>query len=115
MEEVWKSVVGYEGYYEVSNLGRVRRVTNKNNLLVPNTLPYGYLQVCLSVNAVRKQHRIHRLVAEAFLPNPNNLPIVNHKDWNPSNNRVDNLEWCDVKYNNSYRRVSLSKIQGGTT
>lgn len=110
MKEDWKPIEGYEGFYEVSNLGRVRslpRVTRSNilkgTILKPNITPYGYQQICLCRNGIRKQHKIHRLVANAFIPNPNNLPAINHKDWNTSNNNVDNLEWCDTQYNNSHR------------
>lgn len=61
-----------------------------------------YKAVTIKINGKYRIQSVHRLVAEAFIPNPNNLPFVNHKDENPSNNKVDNLEWCDAKYNNSY-------------
>lgn len=61
-----------------------------------------YLRYCLSLDGVKLDHKIHRLVAIAFIPNPNNYPMVNHKDENPKNNCVENLEWCDAKYNNNY-------------
>lgn len=118
MQEIWKSVHNYEGYYEVSNLGRVRSVDRiifrKNGTKLPlksHILPqqqyYGNsiiprLRVNLCKNGVNKVFNVHRLVAEAFIPNPNNLPQVNHKDENPLNNNVNNLEWCDNVYNHNY-------------
>lgn len=110
MIEEWRPVVGYEGLYEVSNTGRVRSVDryvktcygsyrlHKGKVLSPGIRPDGYLVVSLQY----RMFRVHRIVAEAFLPNPDNLPQVNHKDEDKSNNRVDNLEWCTAKYNNNY-------------
>jgi len=117
-EEIWKDVNGYEGLYEVSNIGRVRSlprevyVGGKTNICIragrvlkqghAHGRHYKYLLVCLCKDQQRSMKRVHRLVAEAFIPNPDNLPMVNHKDENPSNNRVDNLEWCTAKYNSNY-------------
>ena len=98
-EEIWKPIKGYEDYYEVSNLGRVKSL--RNNLimkLVPSGKK-GYLGINLRVNGTSKSFRINRLVAETFIPNPNNLPEVNHKDYDKTNNCVDNLEWCTHEYN----------------
>lgn len=119
-QEVWKPVVGYEGYYEVSNLGRIksveRTVIMKNGVLRPiherimrpSAQKTGYLNITLSKCGELQRHvRVHRLVAEAFIPNPNNLPEVNHKDENKQNNRADNLEWCDRRYNNIYGTAKL--------
>ena len=100
MEE-WKNVIGYEGLYEVSDKGNVRNV-RRNTLLKLTKTYYGYIQVNLYKNGIRTGLRVHRLVAQAFLPNPDNLPEINHKDEDKTNNRVDNLEWCDRKYNNNY-------------
>ena len=100
MEE-WKNVIGYEGLYEVSNKGNVRNV-RRNTLLKLSKTNDGYIQVHLYKNGIRTGFKVHRLVAEGFLPNPNNLPEVNHKDENPINNSVNNLEWCDHKYNVNY-------------
>ena len=100
MEE-WKEIPGYEGLYEVSNMGNVRNV-RRNTLLRLSKDCYGYTQVSLYKNSIRTGLRVHRLVAQAFLSNPDNLPQVNHKDEDKSNNRVDNLEWCDSKYNLNY-------------
>lgn len=108
MIEEWKPVVGYEGLYEVSSLGRVRSLDrfyyrlHKGKVLSPTKDRYGYLTVTLNCNGKSKTIKIHRLVAQAFIENPDNLPQVNHKDENPSNNNVDNLEWCTAKYNNNY-------------
>lgn len=116
--EIWKPVMGYEGLYEVSNLGRVRSLErwrnakngskslHKGKVMKNHYADNGYIRVLLNDGVEKKRHLIHRLVAQAFLPNPDNLPIVNHKDENKSNNSVDNLEWCDDKYNTRY---SLAK------
>ena len=100
MEE-WKNVIGYEGLYEVSNKGNVRNV-RRNTLLKLSKNRYGYIQVYLYKNGIRTVFRVHRLVAEAFIPNPDNLPQINHKNEDKSNNCVENLEWCTAKYNNNY-------------
>ena len=112
-EEIWKDVVGYEGYYQVSNMGRVKSLERKckccgnstrtirSKILKPGN-DKGYLKVNLHKDNKTKQHTVHRLVAIAFLPNENNYPCVNHKDENPSNNNVSNLEWCSYEYNNNY-------------
>lgn len=112
--EEWKDIEGYEGLYQVSNLGNVKslektRIGNggsivpvKERILKASKDSKGYLQVKLFKDEKPKTYKVHRLVASAFLPNPDNLPQVNHKDENPSNNRVDNLEWCSAKYNSNY-------------
>lgn len=94
--EVWKPVVGYEGLYEVSNFGRVRKLEYR---LMSGHNHKGYTRVHLTKDGEKKNVFVHRLVAEAFLPNPDSYPIINHKDERPGNNRVDNLEWCDHKHN----------------
>lgn len=102
-KEYWKPVVGYEGLYEVSNWGRVKSLKfGKERILKPCTNRYGYLFVKLCKDGKVKPFTVHRLVAEAFLPNPDNLPQVNHKDENKQNNIVSNLEWCSAQYNNTY-------------
>lgn len=115
MEEIWKDVVHYEGLYEVSNLGRVRAkdryVDSAPNIgkryAYGHIMPqfdnsHGYLFVILYKYGKGKREYVHRLVAMAFIPNPDNLPQVNHKDEVKSNNEVSNLEWCTCKYNNNY-------------
>ena len=107
MEEIWKPI-GYEGY-EVSNLGRVKSYKyDKINGKIMN--PYkntkGYLQIDLQLDGRKRENRVHlsvhRLVAISFIPNPDNLPQVNHKDEDKTNNCVDNLEWCTNDYNAHY-------------
>lgn len=114
MQEIWKDIQGYEGYYQVSNLGRVKSLRS-NTILKINDIKGGYSQVGLSINGKQKTKRIHRLVATAFLDNEFNLTQINHKDKNRHNNRVDNLEWCDYKYNIQYsraRKVNQYDMQG---
>ena len=100
MEE-WRAVPDYEGLYEVSNKGNVRNV-RRNTLLRLQKTNNGYIQVWLYKNGIRTGLRVHRLVAKAFLLNPENLTEVNHKDEDKTNNNVDNLEWCNRKYNVNY-------------
>lgn len=101
MEEIWRPVVGYENLYSVSNYGKVYSFI-KNRVLSAKSNGRGYLQIELTKDKKQKMHYVHRLVAQAFLDNPNNLPEVNHKDENAQNNCVCNLEWCSTKYNLSY-------------
>lgn len=104
--ETWKSVVGYEGLYEVSDLGRVRSLVKRNRwkpgILKPGKNTHGYLQVLLCKDGKRKNMKVHRLVAEAFIPNPNHLDTVNHKDEVKTNNTVSNLEWMTIADNVAY-------------
>jgi hypothetical protein len=119
MTDIFRDIKDYEGMYKVSNLGRVKSLGNggsykTSRILKPVEIEKGYFQVGLSKNGKTKMCYVHRLVAEAFLPNPENLPEVNHKDENKTNNFVflnedgtvnkekSNLEWCDRKYNNNY-------------
>lgn len=106
MDEEWRDVVGYEGLYKVSNLGNVYSYYVNRNLKGGYTLD-GYRYVALRKDNVRKNKFVHRLVGIAFIDNPNNLPLINHKDENPRNNCVDNLEWCDHEYNNTYNNVHI--------
>ena len=109
MEEIWRDIKGYEGLYQVSNLGNVKSL-HYNKTKIPKLLRIyknsnndsGYYLTSLNKNGIRKNFFIHRLVAEAFISNPNNLPCVNHIDEDKSNNKVDNLEWCSYKYNVNY-------------
>ena len=96
--EVWKDVFGYEGLYQVSNLGRVKSLKyGKERILKPLKDGGGYIFVHLCKNGERKMYKIHRLVAFTFLTNPQNLSDVNHKDEDKTNNSVQNLEFCDKK------------------
>ena len=99
--EIWRDVVGYEGLYKVSNLGNVKKCLS-GRILKSSNDKYGYKQIHLCKNGVQKTYKVHRLVAQAFLPNPNNLPQVNHKDENKLNNNVSNLEFCTNYYNRHY-------------
>ena len=112
-KEIWKDIPGYEGFYQASTEGRVRSVDRivkkwdgkklvKGRVLIPATNLHGYLFVELFKDGVGKIKTIHRVVAETFLPNPDSLPQINHKDEDKTNNRVDNLEWCDMAYNIGY-------------
>lgn len=108
--EIWKDVAGYEGFYQVSNLGRVKSLSRKVSnghalvekgemLLKPNTLAKGYFQVTLYNGKTRKAFQVHRLVASAFIPNEDNQPQINHINGNKQDNRVENLEWCNNTMN----------------
>ena len=105
MEE-WKSITGFSNYI-ISNNGKIKSInynkTGKSKELIPHKLSNGYLGVTL-YDDTKKPHMllIHRLVAITFIPNPNNYKIINHIDENRNNNFVDNLEWCDYKYNLNY-------------
>ena len=98
MEEVWKDVEGYEGLYQVSTCGNLYSSYVKRKLQL-SLDQYGYKQVILVNNGVRKRHLLHRMVAQAFIPNPENKPQVNHLDENKTNNNVSNLEWVTSKEN----------------
>ena len=122
--EIWKDIKGYEGLYQVSNLGRVKSLDRiaynpngtvnshiKEKILAPVLNNKGYQYVNLHKNGEIKKMLVHRLVAMAFIPNSENKPMINHKDENPLNNCVDNLEWCDSKYNNNYGTKNARMIQ----
>ena len=119
MIEEWRPIEGYEGLYEVSNTGQVRSLDRyvkgkgesyrlqKGKMLSPIKDTGDYLKVNLSCNGKNKMFFVHRLAAQAFLLNPDNLPEINHKDEDKSNNRVDNLEFCDRKYNVNYGTAKI--------
>lgn len=101
--ETWKPVKGYEGLYEISNFGRVKSLKfGKEKILKSYKNKGGYLFVILCINGKCKAFKVHRLVAEAFLPNPEGFEQVNHKNEVKTNNCVENLEWCTPKYNSNY-------------
>lgn len=124
IEEIWKDIDGFKGYYQVSNFGRIkslfRYVKVKNGfrsvqekILKPKIDKDGYLHIVLQKNRKSRYFAIHRIVANAFIPNPNNLPQINHKDENKANNHVENLEWCTELYNDNYgnRNKKISKLK----
>ena len=115
--EIWKDIEGYEKLYQISNLGRVKSLSRekrcgsvyyitKEKVLRTTTNKKGYLKISLHKDKVIKTYYIHRLVAETFIPNLDNLPQVNHKDENKSNNCVNNLEWCTNEYNHRYGTIN---------
>ena len=128
--EIWKPISGYEGFYEVSNLGRIRSLERivecsdgrkrkiKNRILKGSSYSGGYSGVTLHKDGCTKTANIHRIVAEAFVPNPLEKEEVNHKDENPSNNHATNLEWVTHKENINYgtrterARETTTKLQG---
>ena len=119
IKEEWRDIEGYEGLYQVSNLGNIKSLGNdkkrKEKILKPNINNYGhYLKVCLFKQGKQKQYLVHRLVAQAFIPNPQNLPQINHKSEIKTDNRVENLEYCSAEYNNNYgthnQRSAASRI-----
>ena len=122
--EIWKDVENYEGLYQVSNLGRIKSLERdvfnyrgtlinhmEEKILVPVLNNNGYLYVKLCKNGKGKLMLVHRLVAEAFLPNPENKSQVNHKDEVKNNNAVENLEWCTASYNNNYGTRNERSVQ----
>lgn len=128
MIEEWRPISGYEGLYEVSSYGRVKSLKRpfennggiqwtKERILSPGKSKLGYLIVNLCCNGKVCQNYVHRLVAQTFVPNPENLTEVNHKDEDKANNIVDNLEWCDHSYNINYgtrqERSINTKIKNG--
>ena len=106
MNEVWKAVEGFENKLEVSNLGRVANLNYRGTgerRIIPQSLEVkGYHKISINIKGKVYTFKVHRLVAKAFIPNPNNYKEVNHKDENKDNNCVDNLEWCDTLYNCNY-------------
>ena len=115
-KEKWKVIPGYEGLYEISSLGRIKSLPRlrsgkthnsksefyfmtKEKILKPQVGGTGYYKISLYKNGIHKNHNLHRLIAEAFIPNPDNLPQVNHKDGNKKNYSLDNLEWCTLSEN----------------
>lgn len=120
MFEQWKDIKDLEGLYQVSNFGQIMslnyRKTGRAELMKLIKNKKGYLTVMLHKNGEYKKFLVHRLVAEHFIPNPENLPFINHKDEDKKNNRFDNLEWCSNEYNSNYgtrnHRISSTNTNG---
>lgn len=107
----WRNIKGYECLYEVSDSGLIKSLQRGERLLkLTKTNKNGYFKVDLYNRGKNKQLLVHRIVAEAFIPNPNNLPVVNHKDENKLNNSVDNLEWVTYKDNTNYGTATQRRI-----
>lgn len=124
MDEIWKDIPGYEGFYQASTAGRIksmeRHITQTFRdtyytrripgvMLRPGKSKEGYLVVVLNKDGIQKTSRVNRLVALTFLDNPNGYEVVNHKDENKLNNSVDNLEWCTHAYNNTFGQGSVQR------
>lgn len=122
MNEIWKDIKGYEGFYQISNTGKIKSLERlvpskikgtyqkiKEKIRKTSITTAGYEYVVLAKNGKNKTLLVHRLVAETFIDNPNNKKCVNHKDENKSNNSVENLEWCDYEYNNTYKNIHLRR------
>lgn len=109
--EIWKDIKGFEGYYQISNLGRIRSLDRiiemkngktrkvKGKILKQSTSVHGYKVVCFRRNGKKENFRVHRLIGEAFIDNQDNKPFINHIDGDKSNNDISNLEWCTAKEN----------------
>jgi len=131
MQEEWRDVVDYEGVYLISNFGNIKRLQKQyvdtfhsgrrrvlpERIVKPWVMKNGYLAFTAHNKNKRKTLYVHREVCKAFIPNPDNLPFINHKDENKLNNNADNLEWCTILYNNTYngnrkRMVATRKAKG---
>lgn len=112
--EIWKDILGYEGHYQISNLGRIKSIkNNKIKILKLNKDKKGYILISLSKNGKHKTYKVHRLVAIVFIPNPDNKPEVNHIDAVRSNNNVNNLEWVTSKENTAHQIKLGNHYTGG--
>lgn len=120
MENEWKPVVGFEGFYEVSANGKIRSCSRvvrskycnrvvKGKELKQHKDQDGYCKIVLSKEGKTTTRAVHRLVAQAFIPNPNNYPVINHKNEIKADNRVSNLEWCTVAYNTNYNGMNYKR------
>lgn len=103
-----KDIIGYEGIYTIDEDGNVYSINRKK--IIKQSMRGNYLYVALYKEGKRKQENVHRLVAMTFIPNPEELPCVNHKDENKLNNNVNNLEWCTAKYNNNYGQHQRERV-----
>lgn len=117
--EIWKDISGYERQYQISNLGIVKSLTRKDTLnhirhsqiMSPKLDDKGYYQITLCQNGKHRSFSLHRLLGRHFIPNPNNLPCINHIDGNPRNNSLDNLEWCTYQENTIHAyKIGLCEV-----
>jgi hypothetical protein len=120
--EIWKDISGYEGQYQISNLGTVQSLTRidaqnhirYSQIMKPKLDDKGYYQIILCQNGKHKSLSLHRLLAKHFISNPNNLPCINHIDGNPKNNLLENLEWCTYSENTIHAyKTGLMKLGNG--
>lgn len=127
--EIWYEVEGYEEYHRISNYGRIKVLSRtwktgsnysisrqKSEQIITPTMSKGYMVVTLVKNGKLKQHLVHRMIAKAFIPNPNKFSCINHINGIKHDNRIDNLEWCSVQYNtlHSYMKgLQIPKKRGG--
>ena len=126
MEEIWKDIPGYEKYYMASTLGRIKskdrviktvlkgkeiKYIKRGRIMTPCLNSGKYLGLPINTDKLKKNENVHRLIAITFLPNPNNLPCVNHKDENKLNNCVDNLEWCTYQHNNVWKNRLAKSLE----
>lgn len=126
MEEIWKDIPGYEKYYMASTLGRIKskdrviktvlkgkeiKYIKRGRIMTPCLNSGKYLGLPINTDKLKKSENVHRLIAITFLPNPNNLPCVNHKDENKLNNCVDNLEWCTYQHNNVWKNRLAKSLE----
>ena len=121
MQEIWKDIVGYKGLYQISNKGRVKSLERysykgnrsiqklKGRILKASIRKDNYLTVVLRKDGKSTSYLVHRLVAQAFIPNSYNYNVINHKDENKQNNDIRNLEWCSSLYNNTYNNIALRR------
>lgn len=124
IKEVWRDVKGLEGFYQVSNIGRIKSLVGWNGhkyvrrekIILPTPDKEGRMHIKLSKFGEKINLKIHRIIAEAFIPNPNSYKVINHVDSNPSNNDISNLEWCTQKQNviHEYRFGNLRKKKNTT-
>ena len=129
--EIWKDIENYEGLYQVSNLGRIRTCkrkveyfnpklnrisshTVKSKIKTPSIKDNGYMQVTLNKDNIGRSFYVHRLVAQAFISNPDNKKTVNHKDFNKQNNKAENLEWATYKEQEHHKILNHGKTVGNT-
>lgn len=125
--EIWKDITGYEGYFQVSSLGNFRSLDRTikykdsgtrlypGKSLLTETIVEGYQRIVLMKDAVKKRYMCHRLVAQEFIPNPENKPFINHINGNKADNRVENLEWCTQSENELHGYRILGNTMAGKT